>query len=46
MILEQLITLHKEENVTLIRATHDINVAKLVDRTIEVLDDKIIKAED
>lgn len=46
MILEQLTKLHKEENVTLIMVTHDMNVAKLADRIIEVLDGKIINAED
>ena len=46
MILEQLTRLPKEENVTLIVVTHDMNVAKLADRIIEVLDGKIIKAED
>lgn len=46
MILEQLTKLHREENVTLIMVTHDMNVAKLADRIIEVLDGKIIKAED
>lgn len=41
-ILKQLNKLHKEENVTLIIVTHDMNVAKLADRVIEVLDGKII----
>lgn len=41
-ILKQLTKLHKEENVTLIVVTHDMNVAKLADRVIEVLDGKII----
>jgi len=45
-ILEQLTKLHKEENVTLIMVTHDMKVAKLADRVIEVLDGKIINAED
>lgn len=46
MILEQLTKLHEEENVTLIMVTHDMNVAKLGDRIIEVLDGKIINVED
>lgn len=41
-ILKQLTKLHNEENVTLIVVTHDMNVAKLADRVIEVLDGKII----
>ncbi|WP_346676177.1 ABC transporter ATP-binding protein [Methanobrevibacter woesei] len=41
-ILKQLTKLHKEENVTLIVVTHDMNVARLADRVIEVLDGKII----
>lgn len=41
-ILKQLTKLHKEEKVTLIMVTHDMNVAKLADRVIEVLDGKII----
>lgn len=45
-ILKQLTKLHKEENVTLIVVTHDMNVAKLADRVIEVLDGKIVDAAD
>lgn len=45
-ILKQLNKLHKEENVTLIMVTHDMNVAKLADRVIEVLDGKIINSTD
>lgn len=41
-ILKQLTKLHKEENVTLIVVTHDMNVARLADRVTEVLDGKII----
>ncbi|WP_409200318.1 ABC transporter ATP-binding protein [Methanobrevibacter sp. DSM 116169] len=41
-VLTQLLKLHKEENVTIIMVTHDMNVANLADRTIEVLDGKII----
>ncbi|MDO5848432.1 MAG: ABC transporter ATP-binding protein [Methanobrevibacter sp.] len=40
-ILKQLNKLHKEENVTLIMVTHDMDVARLADRVIEVLDGKI-----
>lgn len=45
-ILDQLNKLHKEKNVTLIMVTHDMNVAKLADRVIEVLDGKIIETTD
>ena len=45
-ILKQLIDLHKDKNVTLIIVTHDIDVAKLADRVIEVLDGEIISAGD
>ena len=43
-ILKQLINLHKDNNVTLIIVTHDMDVAKLADRVIEVLDGKVISA--
>ena len=42
-VLNQLTKLHTEKNVTLIMVTHDLNVAKLADRTIEVLDGEILK---
>ncbi len=42
-ILEKLHTLNKEKEVTLILVTHDMNVAKLADRIIEVLDGKILE---
>ena len=45
-ILKQLDKLHKEENVTLIMVTHDMNVARLADRVIEVLDGKIVSNAD
>lgn len=45
-ILKQLTKLHKEENITLIIVTHDMEVAKLADRVIEVLDGKIIERGD
>ncbi|MCC7553319.1 MAG: ABC transporter ATP-binding protein [Methanobacteriaceae archaeon] len=45
-ILKQLTRLHEEENVTLIIVTHDMNVAKLADRVIEVLDGKILSKND
>jgi ABC-type lipoprotein export system ATPase subunit len=41
MILDRLRKLHEKENVTLIIVTHDMNVASLADRTIEVLDGKV-----
>ena len=41
-ILNQLIDLHEHNNVTLIIVTHDMDVAKLADRVIEVLDGEII----
>ena len=45
-ILKQLNKLHQEKNVTLIIVTHDMNVAKLADRVIEVLDGEIISVSD
>ncbi|MDL2246334.1 ABC transporter ATP-binding protein [Methanobrevibacter sp. OttesenSCG-928-K11] len=45
-ILKQLNKLHKEENTTLIVVTHDMNVAKLADRVIEVLDGEILSKTD
>lgn len=42
-ILEKLYKLNKEKQVTLIIVTHDMNVAKLADRVIEVLDGKILE---
>ena len=44
-ILKQ-IELHENKNVTLIIVTHDMDVAKLADRVIEVLDGEIISAGD
>jgi putative ABC transport system ATP-binding protein len=41
-ILTQLIDLHKRNNVTLIIVTHDMDVANLADRVIEVLDGKLV----
>ena len=41
-ILKLLINLHKDKKATLIIVTHDMDVAKLADRYIEVLDGKII----
>ncbi len=43
-ILKQLIDLHEGKNVTLIIVTHDMDVAKLADRVVEVLDGEIISA--
>ena len=45
-ILKQLIDLHEDNNVTVIIVTHDMDVAKLADRVIEVLDGEIISAGD
>jgi len=45
-ILKQLIDLHNDNNVTLIIVTHDMDVAKLGDRVIEVLDGEVISAGD
>ena len=41
MILQRLKELHEHENVTLIMVTHDLKVASMADRTIEVLDGEI-----
>lgn len=41
MILQGLKDIHEKENVTLIMVTHDMNVALMAERTIEVLDGKI-----
>lgn len=43
-ILKQLIDLHKSKNVTLIIVTHDMDVANLADRVIEVLDGQLVNA--
>ena len=43
-ILKLLIDLHKSHNVTLIIVTHDMDVANLADRVIEVLDGKLVNA--
>ncbi|MDI6725082.1 MAG: ABC transporter ATP-binding protein [Methanobacterium sp.] len=43
MILQRLKNLHEKENVTLIMVTHDMNVASLAERTIKVLDGKIVE---
>ena len=45
-ILEKLNSLNKEKNVTIIIVTHDMNVAKLADRVIEVLDGKLLENND
>ncbi|MEE3491032.1 MAG: ABC transporter ATP-binding protein, partial [Methanobrevibacter sp.] len=45
-ILRQLIDLHEDKNVTLVIVTHDMDVAKLADRVVEVLDGEIISAGD
>jgi len=41
MILQKLKDIHEMENVTLIMVTHDMDVASMAERTIEVLDGKI-----
>lgn len=42
-ILQRLKEIHEKENVTLILVTHDMNVASMADRTIEVLDGQIVQ---
>lgn len=41
IILQRLKEIHEKEKVTLIMVTHDMNVALMAERTIEVLDGKI-----
>lgn len=41
MILQRLKEIHEKEKVTLIMVTHDMGVASMAERTIEVLDGKI-----
>jgi putative ABC transport system ATP-binding protein len=41
-IIDLLLKLQKEENITLIIVTHDLSLTKFTNRTIEVLDGKII----
>ncbi len=41
IILQRLKEIHEKEKVTLIMVTHDMDVASLAERTIEVLDGKI-----
>lgn len=43
MILQRLKEIHEKENVTLIMVTHDMNVASMAERTIEVLDGRIVE---
>ena len=45
-ILRQLIELHESKKVTLLIVTHDMDVAKLANRVIEVLDGEIISVGD
>ncbi|MBR0270795.1 MAG: ABC transporter ATP-binding protein [Methanobrevibacter sp.] len=45
-ILKLLIDLHKSNNVTLIIVTHDMDVARLADRIIEVLDGQLVNTSD
>lgn len=43
MILQRLKEIHEKENVTLIMVTHDMNVASMARRTIQVLDGRIVE---
>lgn len=43
MILQRLREIHEKENVTLVLVTHDLSVASQADRTISVLDGKIVE---
>ncbi|WP_414470568.1 ABC transporter ATP-binding protein [Methanobacterium sp. ACI-7] len=43
LILQRLKEIHEKENVTLIMVTHDMNVASMAEKTIEVLDGKIVE---
>ncbi len=40
-IMDLLINLHKDSNVTLIVVTHDLEIANLAERSIKVLDGKV-----
>ena len=40
-VMDLLKKLHKDKNVTLIVVTHDLEIAKMADRTIQVLDGKL-----
>ena len=42
-VMNLLKKLHEEKNVTLIVITHDLEIAKMAQRTIRVLDGKIIE---
>lgn len=44
-IMDLLINLHKNSRVTLVIVTHDLEIAKLADRSVEVLDGRIINSQ-
>lgn len=45
-VMNLLMDLHKKSNVTLILVTHDLNIAKLAERSIKVLDGKVLNVYD
>ena len=42
LILELIIRIHREQNMTLVLVTHDPNIAQRASRTIEMKDGRII----
>jgi putative ABC transport system ATP-binding protein len=42
LILELIVRLHREQNMTLVLVTHDMGVARLASRTIQMKDGRIV----
>lgn len=45
-VLELMISMSKQNNQTLVMVTHDLNIAKMADRIVYILDGKIERVED
>ena len=45
LILELIIRLHREQNMTLVLVTHDMNIARRASRTIQMKDGRIVSDE-